>query len=99
MPPRPSKKLNTSTNPRAEFWIPPSMEMARASKRLIISAEEIVPHEEIAKYPERTLIPYYIVDAVVHAPGGALPGEMPYDYWRDEEHMKLYFEQAKDADG
>ena len=75
------------------------MEMARASKRLILSAEKIVPHEEIAKYPERTLIPYYIVDAVVHAPGGALPGEMPFDYWRDEEHMKLYFERAKDAEG
>ena len=74
-------------------------EMARASKRLIISTEEIVPTEEIQKYPERTIIPYYIVDAVVLAPGGALPGEMPYVYWRDEEHMKLYFEMAKDADG
>lgn len=76
-----------------------AMEMARASKRLIISTEEIVPHEEIARYPERTLIPYYIVDAVVHAPGGALPGEMPYVYWRDEEHMKLYFDNAKDVEG
>jgi len=74
-------------------------EMARASKRLIISTEEIVPHEEIQKYPERTIIPYYIVDAVVHAPGGALPGEMPYVYWRDEKHMNLYFEQAKNAEG
>lgn len=76
-----------------------AMEMARASKRLIISTEEIVPHEEITRYPERTLIPYYIVDAVVEAPGGALPGEMPYVYWRDEEHMKLYFEGAKDVVG
>jgi acyl CoA:acetate/3-ketoacid CoA transferase alpha subunit len=74
-------------------------EMARASKRLIISTEEIVPHEEINEYPERTAIPYYIVDAVVHAPGGALPGEMPYVYWRDEEHMNLYFEHAKEAEG
>ena len=74
-------------------------EMARASKRLIISTEEIVPHEEINEYPERTSIPYYIVDAVVHAPGGALPGEMPYVYWRDEEHMNLYFEHAKEAEG
>ena len=74
-------------------------EMARASKRLIVSAEHIVEHEEIARYPERTLIPYYVVDAVVHAPGGALPGEMPHEYWRDEAHMKLYFEQGKSADG
>ncbi len=74
-------------------------EMARASKRLIISTEEIVPTEVIQREPERTIIPYYIVDAVVLAPGGALPGEMPYVYWRDEEHMRLYFEMAKDADG
>ncbi|MBN2494878.1 MAG: CoA transferase subunit A [Deltaproteobacteria bacterium] len=74
-------------------------EMARASKRLIVSAEEIVPHAEIQRYPERTVIPYFIVDAVVHAPGGSLPGEMPYAYWRDEAHMKLYFDMAKDADG
>jgi acyl CoA:acetate/3-ketoacid CoA transferase alpha subunit len=75
------------------------MEMARASKRLIISTEEIVEHEEIARYPERTVIPYYIVDAVVEAPGGSLPGEMPYVYWRDEEHMDLYFEKAKNVEG
>ncbi len=74
-------------------------EMARASKRLIISTEEIVSPEEIQKYPERTVIPYYIVDAVVHAPGGSLPGEMPFVYWRDADHMKLYFDMAKDAEG
>ncbi len=74
-------------------------EMARASKRLIISAEEIVPHEEIQKFPERTLIPYYLVDAVVHAPYGSLPGEMPYLYWRDEDHVKSYMKSAESEEG
>ena len=31
-------------------------EMARASKRLIVSAEEIIPTEEIRRYPEHTVI-------------------------------------------
>lgn len=70
-------------------------ELSRASKRLIISAEEIVPNEEIRKNPDRTIIPYYLVDAVVHAPLGSHPGEMVYYYERDEERIKEWVEAAK----
>ncbi len=70
-------------------------ELARASRRLIISAEEIVDTDEIRKYPERTIIPYYLVDAVVHAPLGAHPGDMCFQYWRDEEHLANYVQAAK----
>ncbi len=72
-----------------------AFELARASRRLIISCEEIVPTEEIRKYPERTIIPWYLVDAVVEAPFGSHPGEMPYYYWRDEEHLAWYVEASK----
>jgi acyl CoA:acetate/3-ketoacid CoA transferase alpha subunit len=71
-------------------------ELARASKKLIVSAEEIIDTEEIRKYPEQTIIPYYLVDAVVHAPFGSHPGEMCYLYWRDEEHLKSFLEESKD---
>jgi glutaconate CoA-transferase subunit A len=71
-----------------------SLEMSRASKRLIISAEEIVPTEEIRRYPERTVIPYYLVDAVVHAPFGSHPGEMAYRYCRDEPEIKAWVEAS-----
>ncbi|RME87947.1 MAG: CoA transferase subunit A [Anaerolineae bacterium] len=74
-------------------------EMARACKRLIVSAEEIVPTEEIRKYPDRTIIPYYLVDAVVHAPFGSHPGEMAYLYGRDEEGIKEWVEMSKTAEG
>ncbi|PWH20300.1 MAG: CoA transferase subunit A [Anaerolineae bacterium] len=70
-------------------------EMARASKRLIISAEEIIDEEEIRRYPHRTIIPYYLVDAVVHAPFGSHPGEMCYVYRRDEEKIREWVEAAK----
>ncbi len=73
-------------------------EMARASKRLIISAEEIVDEEVIRSNPEKTIIPYYLVDAVVEAPFGSHPGEMTYKYERDEEHIKSYYSDSKDAD-
>lgn len=73
-------------------------EMARASKRLIISAEEIVDTEEIRKQPDRTIIPYYLVDAVVHAPFGSHPGEMGGMYERDETHIKTYFTESGDPE-
>jgi acyl CoA:acetate/3-ketoacid CoA transferase alpha subunit len=76
-----------------------AFEMARASKRLIISAEEIVPGEQIRRYPDRTLIPYYLVDAVVEAPFGSYPGEMCYLYERDEEAIKDWVEASKSSDG
>ncbi len=65
-----------------------AFEMSRACKNLIISAEEIVDTKEIREHPDRTIIPYYLVDAVVHAPYGSWPGEMAGMYERDEPHYK-----------
>jgi len=76
-----------------------AFELARASKRLIISAEEIVDTEEIRRYPERTIIPYYLVDAVVHAPFGSYPGEMVYMYGRDEEQLREWVESFQTEEG
>ncbi len=75
-----------------------SAEMARASKRLIISAEEIVDSEIIRQAPDRTIIPYYLVDAVVKAPYGSHPGEMCYQYKRDETQIREWVEASKDED-
>jgi acyl CoA:acetate/3-ketoacid CoA transferase alpha subunit len=74
-------------------------EMSRACKRLIVSAEEIVPTEEIRKNPDRTIIPYFLTDAVVHAPYGSYPGEMAYMYGRDEAAIKEWVEMSKAAEG
>jgi hypothetical protein len=75
-------------------------EMARASKRLIVSAEEIVDTDEvIRKAPDRTIIPYYLVDAVVHAPYGSHPGEMPGMYERDADEYKRYLGLVETEEG
>jgi len=70
-------------------------EMARASRRLIVSAEEIVPCEEFRCHPDRTIIPYYLVDAVVEAPFASHPGEMCYVHGRDEEQIKAWVEASQ----
>ncbi|MCD4687331.1 MAG: CoA transferase subunit A, partial [Anaerolineae bacterium] len=74
-------------------------ELARASKRLIISAEEIVESDEIRQQPDRTIIPYFLVDAVIHAPFGSHPGEMVYMHARDEEGICEWAEAAKTDTG
>ena len=72
-------------------------ELARASQRLIISAEQIVETEYFRKQPERTIIPYYLVDAVVEAPFGSHPGEMCYEYRRDEEQIREWVQASREA--
>lgn len=74
-------------------------EMARASKRLILSTEEIVSTDVIRAHPDRTTIPYFLVDAVVEAPFGSYPGEMCYVYERDEEGIREWVESSKTPEG
>ena len=63
------------------------VEAALASKKVIISTEEIIDTEEIRRDPGRTTIPYYAADAVVHLPFGAYPGEMQGRYASDVPHV------------
>ncbi len=74
-------------------------EMARASKKLIVSAEEIVDTATIRRCPERTVIPWFNVDAVVHAPFGSWPGEMAGLYERDEAHYRMFIDQTQTQEG
>lgn len=76
-----------------------AFELARASKRLILSTEEIISTDRIREEPEKTLIPYYLVDAVVEAPFGSHPGEMCYLYERDEPQIKRWAEVSRDPEG
>jgi glutaconate CoA-transferase subunit A len=70
-------------------------ELAKAAKRLIVIAEEIVPTDDIRSQPERTIIPAHRVEAVIHQPYGAHPTAVfgCYDY--DAAHLKLYVEHSK----
>ncbi len=63
------------------------VEAALASRKVIISTEEIIDTEEIRRDPGRTTIPYYAVDAVVHLPFGAYPGEVQGRYASDIPHV------------
>jgi len=60
-------------------------EVAFASRKVIVVAEEIVEEEQIRADPNRTLIPGLIVDAVVEEPYGAHPSYVQGMYDRDND--------------
>lgn len=63
------------------------LDLARAAKHLIITCERLIPNEHIRRDPSATVIPYFCVDAVCEVPFGSYPGNMPYEYFSDEEHL------------
>jgi 3-oxoacid CoA-transferase subunit A/glutaconate CoA-transferase subunit A len=74
-------------------------ELAMAAKRLIVTTEELVSEEEIRAAPDRTVIPFFIVDAVCKVPYGSHPGNMPLLYYSDEEHMAEWLSLSKTEEG
>lgn len=73
-------------------------ELARATKRLIITCEKLVHNEEIRRDPTATSIPHYLVDAVCEVPFGSYPGNMVYEYYSDEKHLRLWLDTEKDQE-
>ncbi len=71
-------------------------DVARAAKKLIVSCERLISNEEIRREPTATVIPCYCVDAVCEVPFGSYPGNMPYEYYSDENHLKSWLTAEAD---
>ena len=85
-----AQKADAMGNVVIEGFLTHEPEMARASKAVIVSCEEVVSTDVIRDDPERTTIPYLFVDAVVEQPYGAYPTSVFRRYEHDEEHMRHY---------
>jgi glutaconate CoA-transferase subunit A len=73
------------------------LDLARAAKRLIVTCERLVPHDEIRRDPERTAFPFFCVDAVCEVPYGSYPANMPFEYFSDEDHLRAWLKAEVDA--
>ena len=73
------------------------LEAVRAAKHVIVVAEEIVDPEVIASDPNRTVIPGFLVSAVVECPYGAHPSPVQGYYKRDDAFFREYHQQTKTA--
>ena len=76
----------------AHLWgiIGEQKEAAFASKRVIVTAEEIVDEAVIRSDPNRTLIPGFIVSAVCHVPFACHPSYAQGYYDRDNEFYLIW---------
>lgn len=74
------------------------IELSRASKRVIITCERLISNEEIRREPWLTAIPFLCVDAVCEVPGGSYPGNMPGEYFSDEDYIRQWLAVEKDTD-
>lgn len=71
-------------------------DLARAAKHTVITCERIVPTEKFRNDPHLVMIPYYCVDAVIEVRYGGYPGNMAYEYFSDEEHIKEWLTVERD---
>ncbi len=87
-------------NGNSHIWgiIGEQKDAAFAAKKVIVSAEEIVDESVIRSDPNRTLIPDFIVHAVVHEPWCAHPSYVQGYYDRDNEFYMEWDRITKEHD-
>jgi glutaconate CoA-transferase subunit A len=69
--------------------------IVKASGHVVVSADRMVPVEDISATPTQTTVPGVLVDAVVHAPYGVYPGTCPGLYGYDRAHLEHYYDLAR----
>lgn len=74
-------------------------ELARAARKLIITTERIIDDAVIREQPDNTVIPFFLVDAVVEVPYGSHPCLMPYMYYFDEYHIAEWLDKSRTDEG
>jgi glutaconate CoA-transferase subunit A len=73
-------------------------DIARGATSVLVTTEELITEDETRRHPDRTVIPGFVVDALVHAPFGSYPHECYGLYHADFEHFGEYV-AAIDARG
>jgi glutaconate CoA-transferase subunit A len=95
----PVQKADAEGNAQVRGNLGVIREAARASRKVMVMAEEIVPEEEIRADPNRTLIPGFLVSAVVHHPRGCHPSPCEGYYGRDHEFFHAYHRRSRTREG
>src|SRR3981189_3772212 len=93
------QRADTAGN--AHLWgnLGVAIDGARASCNGFGGGAEICAPEVIASDPNRTLIPGFLVTAIVHEPCGAHPSPVQGYYGRDHAFFHEYHDQTRELDG
>lgn len=65
-------------------------DIARAAATVLVTTEEIIGEDDVRRHPDRTVIPGFVVDAVVPVPFGSYPHECYGLYEADYDHFQEY---------
>ena len=85
----------------AHIWgnLGTTLESARAAERVLLVVEELVAPEAIRADPNRTLVPGFLVDAVVVEPGAAHPSPVEGYEERDHAAFEAYHRATRSVEG
>lgn len=72
------------------------IEQVKASKKVVVTCEEILEAKALREYPEHNQIPFIHVSAVCHVPYGAYPTAAYRYYDYDPLYLRAYADAAKD---
>jgi glutaconate CoA-transferase, subunit A len=87
---------NVQMDPTA-LW-PDIRAFPKASRRVVVTVEEIVDTERLRAQPDRVILPSFAVDAVVHAPFGAHPTSCFPRYGYDDGFHRAWAGAARDPE-
>jgi len=90
------QRVDTEGNAHIDGPVYDNVEKAKSAKSLIVTCEEIVTSDFVRRSPEKTMIPGFLVKAVVEVPWGAHPYACYKYYDYDWEHIEQYAQDAKD---
>ena len=76
-----------------------TFDAVRAARAVLVTAEEIVPPEQIRRDPNRVVVPGMVVAAVCEARWGAHPSPVQGYYRRDHEAYAEYHRVTKSREG
>jgi glutaconate CoA-transferase subunit A len=76
------------------FWDHP---LTRAARRVLVTAERLVPTGHLARQPELTLVPHFMVEAVSIVDRGAWPGSCHPLYGVDYPALNAWVDDSPGA--
>jgi glutaconate CoA-transferase subunit A len=76
-----------------------SKEAALAARKVMVVVEEVVSKKVVRRDPNRTLIPGFLVHAIIPEPWGAHPSPIQGYYNRDHEKYTFYHHESKQREG
>lgn len=94
-----AQRADPSGNVQAWGVVSDIRDGAFASKKVVVSVDELVSEETVRRDPGRTLIPSFKADAVVVEPFGAHPSACQGYYDRDNDFFIEYESSTRTVDG